>query len=315
MTSGACCAPPTARGATRVRAVATKLRRPSTKRVAHLPGGRFTVGTNDGIGHPDDGEGPARPVRLRPFWIDTAAVSNSEFARFARDTHYATDAEQAGWSYVFQLLLHPDARSSVLGRAQPTPWWLGVRGACWKAPFGPGSGIDAIQNHPVTHVSWNDAAAFAAWAGKRLPTEAEWEYAARGGLDGKRYPWGDELLDRGRHRCNIWQGEFPTHNTARGGFPGTAPVKSFRANGFGLYNMVGNVWEWVAGWWAVDHDPAEQVDPSGPAAGTQRVIRGGSYLCHDSYCNRYRVAARSSNTPDSSLGHLGFRLAMDEPEA
>ena len=189
------------------------------------------------------------------------------------------------------------------------PWWLAVQGACWRKPEGPGSSLKGRRHHPVVQVSWNDAVAFCDWAGKRLPTEAEWEYAARGGLVGKRFPWGDELMQGGQHRCNIWQGRFPDTNTEDDGYFGTAPATSYRANGFGLYNMVGNVWEWCADWFSRDwHLTHTRVDPAGPASGAARVLRGGSYLCHDSYCNRYRVAARYSNTPDTATGNAGLSL-------
>nr|WP_244409094.1 formylglycine-generating enzyme family protein [Stackebrandtia nassauensis] len=271
--------------------------------------GEFDMGGEDVDANPTDGEGPPRPVRLSPFHIDTVCVTNVEYARFVRETGFVTDAEREGWSYVFHLLVAPTARGHVMDASVPgAPWWLAVRGASWRAPHGPGSSMSSVQNHPVTHVSWRDAAAYAAWAGKRLPTEAQWEAAARGGLSGARYPWGDELLVRGAHRCNIWQGSFPRHNTAEDGHLGTAPVKTFRPNGYGLYQMAGNVWEWCADWWTTARDG--DSDPTGPATGTSKVIRGGSYLCHDSYCNRYRVAARTHNTPDSSTGHMGFRCVF-----
>lgn len=271
--------------------------------------GEFTFGGDDADANPLDGEGPPRRVRLRPFHIDATCVTNVEYARFVKATGYVTEAERQGWSFVFRHLVAPNAHGSVLDASVPeAPWWLGVRGAYWRAPFGPGSSIDAIQNHPVTHVSWADAAAFAAWSGKRLPTEAQWEAAARGGLEHARFPWGDELSPRGAHRCNVWQGSFPDHNTGADGHLGTAPVKTFRPNGFGLFQMAGNVWEWCADWWTTRR--VGDTDPSGPETGESKVIRGGSYLCHDSYCNRYRVAARTRNTPDSSTGHTGFRCVF-----
>jgi len=194
-----------------------------------------------------------------------------------------------------------------------TGQWLAVDGATWWAPEGPGSSVDERPHHPVVHISWHDAAAYAAWRGARLPTEAEWEMAARGGLVQAKYPWGDELIGRGRHRCNIWQGSFPTDNTGEDGYLATAPVNAFEPNGYGLYCVAGNVWEWCADWWSVDWHaearPETRVDPAGPPEGICKVIRGGSHLCHHSYCHRYRVAARTANTPDSTTGHMGFRCA------
>ncbi|MBO7746118.1 formylglycine-generating enzyme family protein [Paenibacillus sp. MWE-103] len=278
--------------------------------MALLPGGEFLMGTNDAEGFPRDGEGPVREASLSPFYMDACAVTNAAFAAFAAETGYVTEAERFGWSFVFHLFV-PEAAKAAARPAPGVPWWLAVDGACWHKPEGEGSGIEGREDHPVVHVSWHDAASYAQWAGKRLPTEAEWEYAARGGLIQKRYPWGDLLKPDGEHRCNIWQGKFPDKNNASDGYAGTAPVRSFRPNGYGLYNMVGNVWEWCGDWFSVRHAKPGSRDPRGPASGTARVMRGGSYLCHQSYCNRYRVAARSSNTPDSSTGNIGFRCAAD----
>ena len=198
----------------------------------------------------------------------------------------------------------------MLHRVAEAPWWLAVRGADWRRPEGPGSDVAHRQNHPVVHVTWNDAQAYCAWAGKVLPTEAQWEFAARGGLAGARYPWGDELTPGGRWRCNIWQGRFPTANSEEDGYATTAPVKAFAANGYGLHQPSGNVWEWCQDWFAADYYArSPRVDPPGPGDGTARVMRGGSYLCHASYCHRYRVAARSSSTPDSASANVGFRCA------
>ena len=261
----------------------------------------------------EDGEGPVRRVTLRPFWIDRAAVSNAQFATFAKSTGYVTDAERYGWSFVFDGLLIPSLRGGQ--RIVDAPWWVRVDGASWRHPDGPGSTFANTQDHPVVHVSWNDAVAYAAWRGVRLPSEAEWEFAARGGLEQRRYPWGDELTPKGAHRCNIWQGNFPSLNTMQDGFMGTAPARSFRPNGFGLYNTSGNVWEWCADWWSatwhVADTDATRTDPLGPPSGAEKVLRGGSFLCHSSYCNRYRVAARTKNSVDSSAGNTGFRCAAD----
>ena len=285
----------------------------STRGQVLIPGGTFAMGDHFDEGYPADGEGPVHEVEIAPFHLDATAVTNRSFARFVKETGYVTESELFGVSAVFHLAVAAD-REDVLHRIDTAPWWLAVRGADWRRPEGRHSGIGDRSDHPVVHVSWNDARAYASWAGKRLPTEAEWEYAARGGLDGRRYAWGDELTPRGQWRCNIWQGEFPTRNTGEDGHLTTAPVKAFRPNGYGLWNTAGNVWEWCA-----DHfDPgyyarSPRRDPQGPdtsPVGT-RVMRGGSFLCHDSYCNRYRVSARSSNTPDAASANLGFRCAND----
>jgi formylglycine-generating enzyme required for sulfatase activity len=262
-----------------------------------LPGGTFLMGTDEVV-FPDDGEGPVREVAVSPFATDRHAVSNARFAAFVKGSGYVTEAERFGSSFVFVGLL-PESFADTPAVVGAT-WWREVAGADWRHPVGPGSGIEDRMDHPVVHVTWNDAAAYAAWSGLRLPTEAEWEYAARGGLVQARFPWGEELTPGGRHMCNVWQGTFPTVNTLDDGYLGTAPVDAFPPNAFGLHNVVGNVWEWCA----------DVFEPPG-VAGDARVIRGGSYLCHESYCSRYRMAARTSNTPDSSTGNMGFRCAGD----
>ena len=262
-------------------------------------------------GDPADGEQPVHDVQVTRFHLDAAAVTNAQFSTFVKETGYVTDAEELGISAVFHLAVEAD-RADVLHQVEAAPWWLAVRGASWRHPGGPRSSVSSLSNHPVVHVSWNDARAYCAWAGQRLPTEAEWEYAARGGLAGRRFAWGDELVSDGRWRCNIWQGAFPSLNSLDDGWLTTAPVKSYRPNGYGLWNTAGNVWEWCADWFSPTYYAASPLrDPAGPDDGDRRVMRGGSYLCHDSYCNRYRVAARSGNTPESTSGNLGFRCAGD----
>src|SRR5699024_6868897 len=217
-------------------------------------------------------------------------------------TGYVTEAEEYGWSFVFGGLLSSEVRRASQ-KPPGTPWWRAVEGAFWDHPEGPGSDAGERPDHPVVHVSLRDAEAFADWCGMRLPREAEWEKAARGGLDQARYAWGDELTPDGEHRCNIWQGAFPLRNTREDGFLGTAPVRSFPPNGLGLYEVAGNVWEWCSDAWT--------TGAAASMTGDVRVMRGGSYLCHDSYCNRYRVAARPSTAAEDASGNKGFRLAAD----
>jgi formylglycine-generating enzyme required for sulfatase activity len=279
-----------------------------------IPAGVYRLGGEGGECIIADGEGPIREVYVDGFLMDATAVTNQQFARFVEHTGYVTEAEALGWSFVFAGLLRRGTLCLEQGLTS-TPWWHGVPGASWRRPVGPASSYDEVPDHPVVHVSWNDAATYAQWAGKALPTEAQWEAAARGASIDQIFPWGDSLEADGKHRCNVWQGLFPTANSAADGFTGTAPARSFEPNGFGLFNMLGNVWEWCADWWSVDwHHAASRATrygPRGPEQGEAKVIRGGSYLCHASYCNRYRLSSRSCNTPVSSTGHTGFRCVLE----
>jgi formylglycine-generating enzyme required for sulfatase activity len=306
-----------------------------------IDGGEFSMGTDDKAGWPD--EKPAHRVRVDGFWIDETEVTNAQFRAFVEKTSYITTAEKT--PDVEELLRQlppgtppPDKKDVVPGSLVFVPpahavklddfsqWWQWTPGASWRHPQGPGSDIEGKENHPVVHVSWDDAVAYAKWAGKRLPTEAEWEFAARGGLDGKPYVWGDEAPGAGGNwRCNIWQGEFPHKNTAADGFERTAPVKSFAPNGFGLYDMAGNVWEWCADWYQRDlyrrragehvivnpKGPERSSDPTRPFT-PQRVQKGGSFLCNDVYCSRYRPSARHGTSPDTGMSHVGFRCVKDK---
>lgn len=255
-----------------------------------------------------DGEGPARPITLAAYALDAVNVTNARFAAFVAATGYVTEAERFGWSTVFRALL-PDG-AAFQPTAGPTPWWVRVDGAQWRMPEGPGSDIENRLDHPVVQVSWNDALAFADWAGGRLPDEAEWEHAARGGLADPRFPWGDEEPDDARIRCNIWQGHFPNHNTAADGYSGTSPVSAFEPNGAGLFDMAGNVWEWNADAFRVRSlNRVAKVRNAAALAAGDRLLKGGSFLCHVSYCYRYRIAARSSASPDTATSNIGFRLA------
>ena len=285
----------------------------STEEMVLVECSGFLMGTESEEGFSLDGEGPVREVTLGSFYIDRYPVTNRGFREFVKAQDYKTEAERFGWSFVFHNQLPPERYGKIIDdTVAGHEWWCKVDGADWRHPEGPDSSIDARLDHPVTHVSWTDAAGYARWAGKRLPSEAEWEMAARGGLEQKTYAWGDELTPGGKHLCNIWQGEFPSRDTGEDGYKGPCPVDAFAANGFGLSSMTGNVWEWCGDWFHPDYQvTATRHNPVGPPRGTARVMRGGSYLCHDSYCNRYRVAARTSNTPDSSTGNLGFRCVRD----
>lgn len=280
---------------------------PWKSRCIPVSGGETLVGTR----HPElplDGEGPPRKVRLRPFSVDPYCVTNEWFAKFVDSTGYVTDAERYGWSLVFWSFTDPQGSYQ---RVAQTPWWCKVDGAMWARPNGPVSTVDGLADHPVTHVSWNDATAFAQWAEARLPTEAEWERAARGDMSDAIYPWGgDEPTDE-KPLCNIWQGEFPQANTATDGFEATAPVASFAANSIGIFNMVGNVWEWCADTFMIrSQRKAARLRNAASRANGDRLAKGGSYLCHKSYCYRYRIAARTGLSADSSAGHIGFRLVV-----
>jgi sulfatase modifying factor 1 len=249
-----------------------------------LDGGEFRMGASAGDVDPADGEF-THYASVRPFGIDACAVTNAAFSAFVQATGYVTDAQRFGWSFVFAGLL-PTEFPPTAGIAA-APWWRQVHGATWNHPEGPASTVDHRDEHPVVHVSLADALAYCRWASLRLPTEEEWEFAARGGLDARTFPWGDELEPGGMHRMNVWQGDFPSGNTLGDGYYGTAPVDAYQPNGYGLFNTTGNVWEWTVG----------------------GVQKGGSYLCHASYCGRYRVGGRQAPSPDSTAGNAGFRCA------
>jgi formylglycine-generating enzyme required for sulfatase activity len=304
-----------------------------------IPGGAFTMGTDSDVGWPE--EKPAHRVRVDGFWMDAAEVTNAQFQQFVEATGYVTTAEKPpAVAEILQQLppgTPPPAKEKLVPgslvfspTAKPvslqdySQWWKWTPGACWRHPEGPESNINDRTNHPVVQVSWDDAVAYARWAGKRLPTEAEWEFAARGGLEGKPYVWGDDPPGAdGKWQANIWQGEFPFKNTKEDGFERTAPVKSYAPNGYGLYDMAGNVWEWCSDFYRADlyrtrAGKKEIVNPTGPTDsydprnpyGTSRVQKGGSFLCSDSYCTRYRPSARHGCTPDTGMSHVGFRCVM-----
>ena len=290
-----------------------RVRDGSAEGMIKLDGGPFLMGTDYPEGFATDGEGPIREVTVDPFLIDSTPVTNWQFAEFVSKTGYKTEAERFGWSFVFQGHIPKERYADIVDQNVPgVHWWCKVNGADWRHPEGPDSSINGRDTVPVVQVSWHDALEFTHWAGKRLPTEAEWEYAARGGFEQRIFPWGDDLLLNGRHMCNVFQGEFPAMDTAEDGYSAACPVDAFPANGYGLYSVAGNTWEWCADWFHPSfHLATTRDNPAGPAEGAQRSMRGGSYLCHRSYCNRYRVAARTSNTPDSATTNLGFRCVRD----
>ena len=282
---------------------------PEHKKIS-IPGGVALIGTQKGI-IAADGESPLRKQTIKEYLIDNTAVSNERFAAFIDATGYITEAERIGWSYVFYDHLSDGARTEdTLGDAAAN-WWRQVHGANWKLINGPNSDEAFKQNHPVVHVSHNDAMAFAQWSGGRLPIEAEWEHAARAGQGDVMFPWGNEQPDDESFLpCNIWQGHFPHYNSGADGYPATAPVDAFDANGYGLYNMVGNTWEWTAGPYLVRPKNARARKHGKNMKGTM-VLKGGSFMCHRSYCFRYRIAARSGSTPDNTTSHIGFRLVYN----
>jgi len=276
-----------------------------------IPEGNFNMGTNNMI--TNDGESPKRKVFVKNFFLDKYEVSNLEFGLFVENTGYKTEAEVFNTSFVLNILLSEEISNSITQAVQGAPWWLPVKHAIWYKPEGPDSSIFDRLNHPVVHVSWNDAVAFCKWAEKRLPTESEWEKGSRGGLDDRLYPWGNKFMPKGNHYANTWQGEFPEGNTAEDGYVATSPVDSFPANKFGLYNSVGNVWEWVHDWWTKDHPRQSDTWKSdGPVSGKAKVKKGGSFMCSKKFCYRHRCSARSENTADSSASNLGFRCAADK---
>ena len=239
-----------------------------------LPGGKFLMGTEDADAFADDGEGPIREIELAPFSIAETTVTNQQFAKFVEASGYRTEAETIGWSFVFYQLLSTEMIATRPQLVVEAPWWCAIPGACWNHPEGHDTDIRERLDHPVVHVSWNDAVAFCRWAGTRLPTEAEWEYAARGGLEQKRFPWGDELQPGGEHRCNIWPGRFSDVDTLEDGYLGTAPARSFAPNGYGLYNMAGNIWEWCQHWFSPDfHRTRPRSNPQGPRYCTRHTRR------------------------------------------
>jgi formylglycine-generating enzyme required for sulfatase activity len=296
-----------------------------------IPGGEFSMGSDDPM-FPD--AQPVHRVKVRGYWMDETEVTNAQFERFVQATGYVTVAERIPTAEDFPGAPPENLVAGSVVFSPPTGpvpldnhfrWWGYVNGANWRHPEGPGSSIEDRMQHPVVHVAWQDAEAYAKWAGKRLPTEAEWEFAARGGLEGKEYVWGDEFQPAGKPMANIFQGNFPNNNTMEDGFRSTAPVKSFPANGYGLYDVSGNVWEWVADWYRPDthgaqasnpgladnpKGPNNSFDPAEPGV-RKRVHKGGSFLCTAQYCARYKPGGRGKGDPDTGANHLGFRCVKD----
>jgi formylglycine-generating enzyme required for sulfatase activity len=310
----------------------------SAKGMVFIKGGAFMMGGDNSQASAD--EYPKHKVQVNSFWMDATEVTNAEFAKFVEATHYITTAEKKpDWEEMKKTLPPgtPKPPDSVLVAASLvfhqtsapvdlndySQWWSWVKGADWKHPEGPGSTIEGKENDPVVQVSWYDAMAYCKWAGKRLPTEAEWEFAARGGLENQIYPWGNEPINSGKAKANSWGGKFPYYNDGKDGFKTAAPVKSFAANGYGLYDMAGNVWEWCSDWYDANYyqsfENSVAINPKGPAKSfdpqdsytPKRSLRGGSFLCNDSYCSGYRVARRMKSSPDTGLEHTGFRCVRD----
>ena len=281
----------------------------STQGQVFVRGGSFAMGDHFDEGEPSDGETPVHIVEVGDFHLDATCVTNAQFTSFVEATGYVTEAEELGVSAVFHLAFR-GAPADVLSRVEEAPWWLAVRDAHWRQPEGAGSGIEDRQDHPVVHVTWNDANSYADWAGKRLPTEAEWEYAARGGLAGARFVWGDDLMPSGEWQCNIWQGDFPVRNTEEDGFLTTAPVRTFTPNPFGLYQMAGNVWEWCADWFDPTFYAASPLDvPQGTRYGLDARDARGVVPVSRLLLLPLQSGRAVVNTPDSASGNLGFRCA------
>ena len=299
----------------------------STADMIRIPGGTFRMGSDRH--YPD--EAPSHSVTVDGFWIDPTPVTNAQFRAFVAATNYVTWAEIAPDPKDYPgalpkmlkaggLVFTPPGKAVDLGDF--SQWWRFTFGATWRRPYGKGSHIGGLDDHPVVQVAFKDAEAYAKWAGKELPTEAEWEFAARGGLEGADFAWGDEFTPGGQHRANTWQGEFPRQNLNQDGFERTSPVTAFPPNGYGLYDMIGNVWEWTNDWYVPGHPREPVVNPAGPnilrvrltpGASPSKVIKGGSYLCSPNFCSRYRTSARQPQEADLSAGHIGFRTVLNAP--